>query len=155
MTFPIGKISLCPVLSGGFTACGKTQVFVSGYRFSDTASSSESDAPLGAGRRHLTFSVASLHVTPQCLLLLESRVIVDPPAAGSDDSGCIVANPEVAARIGKLWSISTTIQPRLQRLQNRPILITCLWAREISLICAPLFNCLRCIVLTCPLLFPG
>ena len=101
MTFPIGKISLCPVLSGGFTACGKTQVFVSGYRFSDTASSSESDAPLGAGRRHLTFSVASLHVTPQCLLLLESWVIVDPPAAGSDDSGCIVANPEVSAGIGK------------------------------------------------------
>src|ERR1019366_8884811 len=44
----------------------KNSGFVSGYRFSDTASSSETDAPLGAGHRHLTFSAASLAADSDC-----------------------------------------------------------------------------------------
>jgi hypothetical protein len=56
-------VNLKPDWEGqGFTACGKTLGFVSGYRFSDTVSSSKSDAPLGAGHRISSFSASCLAV---------------------------------------------------------------------------------------------
>ncbi|MGB7926726.1 MAG: hypothetical protein WCF61_01145, partial [Terriglobales bacterium] len=85
--------------------------FVSGYRFSDTASRLKSDAPLGAGHRNSTFSANSLaaEVTLSASELVFSQLVSRHCQWAVPTTSIFMMSADEAD--GTAWEVSAPLDP--------------------------------------------